>query len=82
MYSSATALCSWHFQAQIIKQAAWDSEWVGAPLNQQGALMFMTAAANQHFALTAGGFISLSQHTMIKVRHADRNRINRELSNI
>jgi hypothetical protein len=54
-----------------VKQAVWESEWVGAPLQQQRALVFMMAAANQQFVLTAGGYISVSQNTMIKVRHTE-----------
>jgi hypothetical protein len=57
------------FQAETVRQAVWEGEWVGAPLQQQRALMFMMAAANQQFTLTAGGFVSVSRHTMVTVRH-------------
>ncbi|PNF25909.1 hypothetical protein B7P43_G10643 [Cryptotermes secundus] len=52
-------------QAENVKQAIWESEWVGAPLSQQRTLKFMIAAANREFALTAGGFAPLTRHTLV-----------------
>ncbi|XP_021939805.1 odorant receptor 22b-like [Zootermopsis nevadensis] len=54
-------------QAEGVKQAVWESEWVGAPLQQQRDLAFVMAEANKQFVLTAGGFTSLSHHTLIMV---------------
>ncbi|PNF31032.1 hypothetical protein B7P43_G17935 [Cryptotermes secundus] len=54
-------------QAENVKQAIWESEWVGAPLSQQRTLKFMIAAANREFALTAGGFAPLTRHTLVTV---------------
>lgn len=54
-------------QAEGVKQAVWESEWVGAPLQQQRDLAFVMSEANKQFVLTAGGFTSLSHHTLIMV---------------
>jgi hypothetical protein len=62
--------CS-QFQAINVKQAIWDSGWVGAPIWQQRNIVFMMAAANEDFALTAGGFAPLSLRTMIVVRNTE-----------
>jgi hypothetical protein len=69
--SKPTMFLSFSFQAQDIKQAIWESEWVGAPLEQQRKLMFMMAVADKEFALTAGGFVPLTRHTMLMVSHVN-----------
>ncbi|XP_023715214.1 odorant receptor 49b [Cryptotermes secundus] len=50
-----------------VKQAIWDSGWIGAPIRQQRNIVFMMVAANEDFALSAGGFAPVSLRTMIVV---------------
>jgi hypothetical protein len=51
-----------------VKHAIWDSGWIGAPIRQQSTIVFLMAAANEDYALTAGGFAPVSLRTMIVVR--------------
>jgi hypothetical protein len=60
------------FQTLNVKQAIWDSGWIGAPIRQQTTIVFMMAAANEDFALTAGGFAPVSLRTMIVVRDSSQ----------
>jgi hypothetical protein len=62
---------SWQFQAINVKQAAFEGGWIGAPLRQQKLIVFMMAAANEDFALSAGGFAPVSLRTMIVVRNIE-----------
>ncbi|PNF25897.1 hypothetical protein B7P43_G10644 [Cryptotermes secundus] len=54
-----------------VKQAIWDSGWIGAPIRQQRNIVFMMVAANEDFALSAGGFAPVSLRTMIVVRNTE-----------
>jgi hypothetical protein len=63
---------SFQFQAENVKQAIWEGEWVGAPLPQQRTLKFMMARANEEFTLTAGGFAPLTRHTLVTVSHEEK----------
>jgi hypothetical protein len=44
----------------------WGCDWVGAPLGEQRALIFMMGAAEE-FTLSAGGVIPASRHTMMQI---------------
>ena len=57
----------WHFQAESIRDAVWESNWVGTPVSFQHCLMFITVMAGKNFSLTAGKFVTVSNRTMIKV---------------
>jgi hypothetical protein len=62
---------SCRFQTINVKQAIWESGWIGAPLQQQRNIVFMMAAANEDFALSAGGFAPVSLRTMIVVMNIE-----------
>ncbi|KAJ9577426.1 hypothetical protein L9F63_005997, partial [Diploptera punctata] len=51
--------------AEDVKFAAYSCEWIGAPVAEQKALMFITAAANKEFIISAGGFIPATRETML-----------------
>jgi hypothetical protein len=70
-FLKAINVSSCQFQAINVKQAIWESEWIGAPIRQQRNIVFMMAAANEDFALTAGGFAPVSLRTMIVVRNTE-----------
>jgi hypothetical protein len=50
-----------------VRDAAWECDWVGAPLSFQRCLNYITATANKKFTLTAGNFVLLSNSTMMNV---------------
>ena len=56
------------FQAEIVRDAAWDCDWVGTPVQFQRCLVFIIATANKEFLLTAGKFVPVSNSTMMNVR--------------
>jgi hypothetical protein len=56
------------FQAESIKFAAWEIDWVGAPVPFQRCVVIIIAAANKEFRLTAGKFVPVCNSTMINVR--------------
>ena len=49
-----------------MKFTAYCADWIGSPISEQKALMFMMAAANE-FIISAGGFIPASRETMLAV---------------
>ncbi|XP_021924790.1 odorant receptor 2a-like [Zootermopsis nevadensis] len=53
-------------QSAELREAVWGCSWVGAPLREQRALLFMMGSANE-FTLTAGGIIPASRHTLMQV---------------
>jgi hypothetical protein len=53
-------------QSAELRDAAWGCHWVGAPLHEQRALIFIIGAAKE-FTLSAGGVIPASRHTMMQV---------------
>jgi hypothetical protein len=55
-------------QAEMVRDAAWGSDWVGTPVPLQRCLVFITATANKEFTLTAGKFVPVCNKTMMKVR--------------
>jgi hypothetical protein len=55
------------FQAHSVKDAAFQCAWVGTPIPFQRCLMFIIAAANKEFQLTAGKFVPVSNATMMSV---------------
>ena len=55
------------FQAQSVRDAAFGCDWVGTPIPFQRCLMFINAAANKQFYLTAGKFVPVSNATMMSV---------------
>jgi hypothetical protein len=56
------------FQADSVRDAAFGCDWVGTPIPFQRCLMFIIAAANTQFQLTAGKFVPVTNVTMINVR--------------
>ena len=54
-----------NFQAQSVRDAAFGCDWVGTPTQLQRCLMFIIAAANKEFQLTAGKFVPVSNVTMM-----------------
>jgi hypothetical protein len=56
------------FQAETVRDAAWGCDWVGTPVPFQRSLIFIIAAANKEFTLTAGKFVPVSNKTMMNVR--------------
>jgi hypothetical protein len=55
------------FQAESVRDAAFDCDWVGTPITVQRCLMFIIATANKEFQLTAGKFVPVSNVTALKV---------------
>ena len=59
-------VCYVFLQSAELREAVWGCDWVGAPLVEQRALIFMMAATKD-FSLSAGGVIPTSRHTMMQV---------------
>jgi hypothetical protein len=55
------------FQVESVRDAAFGCDWVGTPIPFQRCLMFIIAAANKEFQLTAGKFVPVSNLTMMNV---------------
>jgi hypothetical protein len=55
-------------QADSIRDAAWECDWVGAPVTFQRCILFIIVATNKRFELTAGKVVGVSNTTMAKVR--------------
>jgi hypothetical protein len=51
-----------------VRDAVWDSDWVGTPVPFQRCLVFIIASANKEFKLTAGKFVPISNKTTLNVR--------------
>jgi len=51
-----------------VGDAALDCDWVGTPVSFQRCLVFIIAAANKEFTLTAGKFVPVCNKTMMNVR--------------
>jgi hypothetical protein len=70
-YTYVVVCCSMYrytslLQSAELRQAVWACGWVGAPIREQRALLFMMAAAEE-FTLSAGGVIPASRHTIMQV---------------
>ncbi|XP_069688270.1 uncharacterized protein [Periplaneta americana] len=52
---------------ESVKDAAWASDWVGAPVEYQRCILFIIAQANHGFNLTAGKFVPLSNKTLMSM---------------
>ena len=50
------------------KEAAWEIDWIGSPVQFQRSVCFIIAAANKEFRLTAGKFVPVCNSTMMNVR--------------
>jgi hypothetical protein len=50
-----------------VRDAALACDWVGTPIPFQRCLMFIIAATNKEFQLTAGKFVPVSNVTMMNV---------------
>jgi hypothetical protein len=50
-----------------VRDVAFGSDWVGTPIPFKRCLMFIIAAANKEFQLTAGKFVPVSNVTMMNV---------------
>ncbi|KAJ4437210.1 hypothetical protein ANN_17345 [Periplaneta americana] len=57
---------------ESVRDAAWASDWVGAPLPYQRCILFIIAKSNQEFYFTAGKFVSVSHDTMMNVQRSAR----------
>ena len=55
------------FQVESVRDAAFESDWVGTPIPFQRCLMFIMSTANKGFQLTAGKFVPVSNLTMMNV---------------
>ncbi|XP_021920422.1 odorant receptor 2a-like [Zootermopsis nevadensis] len=55
-------------QAESVRDAACGCDWVGTPVPFQRCLIFIIAAVNKEFTLTAGKFVPVSNKTMMNVR--------------
>jgi hypothetical protein len=55
-------------QAESVRDAAFGCDWVGTPIPFQRRLVFIIAAANKEFQLTAGKFVPVSNVTTMNVR--------------
>ena len=51
-----------------MRDAAWNCDWVEAPVSVQRSLVFIIAMASKEFTLTAGKFVPVSRTTMLNVR--------------
>ncbi|KAJ4437164.1 hypothetical protein ANN_17299, partial [Periplaneta americana] len=51
-------------KCESVRDAAWASDWVGAPISHQRSLFLIIAQANHKFALTSGKFLPVSNTTM------------------
>jgi hypothetical protein len=47
-----------------VRDAAWGCDWVATPVPFQRCLVFIIAAANKGFTLTAGKFVPVCKTTM------------------
>jgi hypothetical protein len=56
------------FQAESVRDAAFECDWVGNQIPFQGCLIFIIATANKKFQLTAGKLVPVSNVTMMNVR--------------
>ncbi|KAJ9599904.1 hypothetical protein L9F63_009804, partial [Diploptera punctata] len=54
-------------QAESIRTAAWECDWVGAPIHVQDNVSFVIAMASKDFVLTAGKYVPVSRTTMMNV---------------
>ncbi|PSN45737.1 Odorant receptor 102 [Blattella germanica] len=48
-----------------VRFAIYESDWIGSPVPTQKSMVFMMAAANNEFKLSAGGFIPVTRETML-----------------
>ncbi|GFG30955.1 hypothetical protein Cfor_03708, partial [Coptotermes formosanus] len=55
-------------QAEMIRDAAWGCDWVGTPVPFQRCLVFIIAAVNKEFTLTAGKFVPVCNKTMMNTQ--------------
>jgi len=55
------------FQAESVRDAAFECDWVGTAIPFQRILRFIIAAANKGFQLTAGKFVPVSNVTTLNV---------------
>ncbi|GFG34729.1 hypothetical protein Cfor_02985, partial [Coptotermes formosanus] len=51
--------------AENVRDAVWGCDWVGTPVSFQRCLVFIIAAANKEFTLTAGKFVPVCNKTMM-----------------
>jgi hypothetical protein len=54
-------------QAESVRHAAWECDWIGTPIQFQRYLIFIIATASKEFRLTAGKFVPVSNKTLINV---------------
>ena len=54
-------------QAKSLRDGTFGCDWVGTPIPFQQCLMFVIAAANKEFKLTAGKFVLVTNVTMMNV---------------
>ena len=54
-------------QAEGVREAVWDSGWVGSELPFQRCLIFVITSTNKEFQMTAGKFVPVTKKTMMNV---------------
>ncbi|XP_069688273.1 odorant receptor 4-like [Periplaneta americana] len=52
---------------ECVGAAAWESDWVGAPVSYQRSILLIISKSTNEFALTAGKFVPLSNSTMMNM---------------
>ena len=55
------------FQAESVRDAAFECDWVGTPTPFQRRLVFMASIANKDFQLTTGKYVPLSNVTAVNL---------------
>jgi hypothetical protein len=63
---SVTSVSWTMFQSGRVREAAWGSDWIGAPISYQRSINIMMTVSKE-FTLTAGKTIPVSRHTMMTV---------------
>ncbi|KAJ4437142.1 hypothetical protein ANN_17277 [Periplaneta americana] len=56
--------------AELVSEAAWNCDWVGAPISFQRCIAFIIAIANKKMVLTAGKCVPVSKETMMSYQFA------------
>ena len=66
IFFTVPILCNFQ-QAESVRHAAWECDWVGSPVPFQRCLVFFIASANKEFRLTAGKFVPVANVTLMNV---------------
>ncbi|PSN49282.1 Odorant receptor 95 [Blattella germanica] len=68
-FCQASVLCWFGTQltesAENVKRAAWECDWIGAPIPMQKTILFIISRGNKDTEITAGKFVPLSNVTLL-----------------